>query len=152
MSSYQKILVAIDFSDHSQQALVRATVMAEQFGAEVSLVHVAEVPTYPILEDIAVTGMPGLWDDEFSQQIIDASDERLERLSTRYSVSSTKTLLGDPSSEIVEMALSKKIDLIVMGFHGASGLSRLIGSTTHSVINDAPCDVLAVKLDETDDV
>ncbi|GKT12348.1 MAG: universal stress protein A [Thiomicrorhabdus sp.] len=150
MSSYQKILVAIDFSEHSLKALEKAQSMAEMFKADITLIHIAEVPIYPLLEDVAVTGMPGLWDDEFLQRMVKASDQRLEKLRHLHAISHAMTIVGDPSSEIVTIASSNHIDLIVMGFHGASGFSRLIGSTTHSVINDAPCDVLAVKLDDTE--
>jgi len=145
--SYQKILVAVDFSKHSLKALKHAQLMAEAFKSEVELIHVTEIPVYPILEDVAVTGLPGLWDEGLIEDIVSASDSQLKHLAEQGNISNYRTIVGVPSSEIVSIAESNHINLIVMGFHGASGFSRLIGSTTHSVINDAPCDVLAVKLE-----
>ena len=148
MSIYENILVAVDFSEHSSKALARAQALAKLSDAKVSLVHVVEVPVYPILEDIAVTGMPGVWDSEFTDNIVEASDKKLQLMAGQNDIAHSMTIVGTAGDEIVSLATVNKADLIVMGFHGATGLSRLMGSTTHSVLNDAPCDVLAVKLDD----
>jgi len=52
---------------------------------------------------------------------------------------------GDPQATIIDQALSKKADLIVMGTHGRRGFKRLLlGSVTEAVLREAPCPVLTV--------
>jgi nucleotide-binding universal stress UspA family protein len=54
---------------------------------------------------------------------------------------------GEPSEQIDRFALDNKIDLIVMGTHGRTGLARfLAGSVTEQTLRRAPCPVLAVRL------
>jgi len=145
--TYQKILVAVDFSAHSDMAIRRAVKLAQLYGANVELLHVVEIPIYPVLEDVAVMGMPGLWDDKLSEELIDSANTRLNQLAEQFSIDKYLVLPGLVDSEIVSHANQQQCDLIVMGFHGVSGLKKLIGSTTNSVINSAECDVLAVKID-----
>jgi universal stress protein A len=147
MAVYQHILIAIDFSESSVKALKKAQQLADEFNARMELVHVVDIPIYPVLEDAAVMGMPGIWDSEQAEKLMSLSEEKLKKWADEYQIKDYKTLEGAPSSEITAIAKVNKVDLIVMGFHGLSGLRRLIGSTTHSVINHAPCDVLAIKLD-----
>lgn len=147
MAVYQHILVAIDFSENSVKALKKALQLAADSTARVELLHVVDVPVYPVLEDAAVMGLPGIWDDEIATKLMTLSTEKLKRIADEYAIEDYKTIEGIPSSEITVIAKENQADLIVMGFHGLSGLRKLIGSTTHSVINNAPCDVLAIKLD-----
>ena len=52
---------------------------------------------------------------------------------------------GDPQATIIDQAISKKADLIVMGTHGRRGFKRLLlGSVTEAVLREAPCPVLTV--------
>ncbi|BCN93425.1 universal stress protein [Thiomicrorhabdus immobilis] len=146
LEMYKKILVAVDFSENSHKAVLKAKNMANRCGADIELIHVVEIPTYPILEDIAVMGMPGIWDEEIGRTLIEVSNKKLQSLAQQFDISDYRTIEGLPSSDIVKYAEQRQSDLIVMGTHGASGLKALIGSTANSVINHAKCDVLAVKL------
>ncbi len=148
MAVYQHILIAIDFSESSVKALKKAQQLAAESKARIELIHVVDIPIYPVLEDAAVMGLPGIWDDEQARSLMSLSEEKLKKLADDYQIKDYKTVEGIPSSEITAIATVNSADLIVMGFHGLSGLRRLIGSTTHSVINNAPCDVLAIKLDK----
>lgn len=147
MAIYKHILIAIDFSENSVIALKKAQQLAAESQAKIELIHVVDIPVYPVLEDLAVMGMPGLWDDEIATKLMALSTEKLKHLADEFGIEDYKTVEGIPSSEITIIAAANQADLIVMGFHGLSGLRKLIGSTTHSVINNAPCDVLAIKLD-----
>lgn len=147
MATYKHILIAIDFSKNSDRALKKALQLAAESQAKIELIHVVDIPIYPVLEDLAVMGVPGLWDDEIATKLMALSTDKLKQIADEYGITNYKTVEGIPSSEITVIANLNKADLIVMGFHGLSGLRTLIGSTTHSVINNAPCDVLAIKLD-----
>jgi nucleotide-binding universal stress UspA family protein len=53
---------------------------------------------------------------------------------------------GNPHAVIAALARSQKIDLIVMGTHGHTGLAHtILGSTTEKVVRQSPCPVLTVK-------
>ncbi|MCF6254365.1 MAG: universal stress protein [Thiomicrorhabdus sp.] len=145
MANYQRILIATDFSTQSFSALLKAQDMASKWGAKLELLHVVDIPIYPVLEDVALMGMPGLWDEELAKTLFETSEKRLKKIADQYGIADFMSISGNPGDEIITMAKVNEVDLIVMGFHGLSGFKRLIGSTTHSVINDAPCDVLAVK-------
>ncbi len=145
MDNYQRILVTTDFSEQSMTALMKATTLAERFNAKIELLHVIEIPIYPVLEDVAVMGMPVLWDEELAKNLQKNADAQLKKVANQYGVAQFMSVMGNPSDEIITLAKVNNIDLIVIGFHGLSGIKKLIGSTTHSVLNDAPCDVLAVK-------
>jgi universal stress protein A len=51
-----------------------------------------------------------------------------------------------PHQEIVSIAEREQVDLIVLGSHGRHGLALLLGSTANSVLHNASCDVMAVRL------
>lgn len=145
---YTNILVAVDFSDSSKLAMKKAVEMSEKCKARLELIHVVDVPVFPVLEDVAVMGMPGLWDESLAESLITASDKKLKQLAEEFSLDNYSTIVGTPSLDIVERAKQKKQDLIIIGIHGTSGIKKLIGSTANSVINNAPCDVLSVKLND----
>ena len=145
MGNYQRILVATDFSEQSLAALKQAKELAKGMNAKIELLHVIEIPIYPVLEDAAVMGIPALWDENLAEIIQKNAEVQLKKIAHQYDLAEFMSVTGNPSDEIITLAKANKIDLIVMGFHGLSGIKKLIGSTTHSVINEAPCDVLAVK-------
>lgn len=149
MHHYQTILAAVDFSAHSQQALARALQMSQLYHARLQVLHVVDIPTYPILEDVAVTGLPGVWDSELTTSMMQEAGEKLQALCDGFGIAldHAKLVQGIAADEIVAQAQALPADLIVMGKYGQQGWKRLLGSTTDSVIHHAKCDVLAIKLD-----
>ena len=59
-------------------------------------------------------------------------------------------LNGTPSREIHNFAEENGTDLIVLGTHGQKGVQLLLGATANSVLHGAACDVLAVRVAESD--
>ena len=149
MKKYARILVAVDFSPHSQRALEQGAMMAKHCDARLHLLHIVETPTYPVLEDVAVTGLPGMWDMEVTQALMDTAQKRLQQMAKRLPVEKVDVdvLVGVAKVDIVEHAEQIGADLIVLGRHGESFLESLIGSVTDSVMHHAHCDVLAVNLE-----
>jgi nucleotide-binding universal stress UspA family protein len=137
---FERILVAIDGSEFAAHALEVASSLATAVGAQLGLVHVID-PTLVGSE----TGVPAdqLW------AILRADGKAL--LETAASATPAhphcwKFLReGAPSTEIVGSARKWPADLIVIGTHGRSGLTRLVfGSTAEGVTRHAPCPVLVV--------
>jgi nucleotide-binding universal stress UspA family protein len=147
MSPFKKILVPIDFSAHSDEALRIACVMAETFRASLMLVNVFSPPIYPT-PDGAFVAMP-----ETYAEVIATHGRRLEEAVAAVKRDhatlevSCRTLEGVPFREIVAFAREHAFDLIVMGTHGWTGLKHaLLGSVAEKVVRKAPCAVLTVRL------
>ena len=142
-----RILVPIDFSEHSQKALRYALAFAHQFGAEVTLVHIVEQMVYPgdwMYPPLAVT--------DFATE---KREEMISRLQSLDAGSGVKTQhivrIGRAWQEIIEIAQEMKSDMLILATHGYTGLKHvLLGSVAEKIIRHAPCPVLTVRPDERD--
>jgi len=85
-------------------------------------------------------------------QLEDQAKSRLAALAQQLNVAEENqyVLLGQPAKEMHRLARDESIDLIVVGSHGRHGLALIFGSTSNSVLHGASCDVLAVRIIETD--
>jgi universal stress protein A len=137
----QHILVPIDFSSTSHQALNFAIPLAEKFGARISLLHVIEPIIYPQeVGPIAVSEVR-LAETALKELTILAKKtvpaDRLNKVLTRT---------GLPYREITDAAQQLKADLIVLTTHGHTGFTRvLLGSTAERIVRHARCPVLTVR-------
>ena len=142
-----RILVPVDFSEHSQKALRYALAFASQFGAEVALVHVVEQMVYPgdwMYPPLAVT--------DFAMEKREQVIARLRALDAGSGVKTQHVVrLGRAWQEVVEIAKEMKSDLIILATHGYTGLKHaLLGSVAEKIVRHAPCPVLSVHPDERD--
>lgn len=141
--SWDRLLVPVDFSVQSRQAVKFAGRLAADMGSAVDLVFVVEpVPQYAGLEYTPAT----LDRTEITQE----AQEELERWARREVPKgvSVEILIryGRGSAEIVNTATQRKTDLIIIPTHGYSGVRRaLLGSTTEQVLRRAPCAVLTLR-------
>ncbi len=134
----KRILVPIDLSEASGQALDFAIDFAKPFKAELVLLFVVE-PLYH-------AGDLGLLLEEQQRR----GRAELVELERRVSKSQLKSRIlvqrGTPYVEIVATAKKLKVDLILMATHGRTGLSHLLlGSVTDRVVRTAACPVLTVR-------
>lgn len=145
MSHYKHILMAADFSDHSKQVANKAVELAQANQAILSIVHVVE--NLPIT-DAAYGPIP--FDVDLTQEWLNASKERLQKLAEKWAIPENRRWLemGSAKLEIVRVAEENGVDLIVVGSHGRHGLALLLGSTANGVLHHAKCDVLAVRMQD----
>ena len=143
MPSYQNILCAIDLDDNSAIILKAAIAQA---GGELNRLHVIHTCEHPITGYGELTGsnLPTT-EAQIKQKAYPEFRRLLE--SHQIPLSQGEILFGQPSEAIHQKAAELSCDLIVVGSHGRSGLLLLLGSTSNSVLKDAPCDVLTVKLE-----
>ena len=140
--SIRSILVPIDFSIFSEEAMKWGIFLAKIFEAKLTLLHIVKPiirsPGYIKLlkeKKLSLREIAHLEMDKFLMKF-DLSD-------LKYT---TKILMGEPAKKIAQVAKKENAQLIVMGTHGRSGLSHLIlGSVTEKVLENASCDILAVK-------
>lgn len=146
MIAIKDVLVATDFSAPSDTALNYARAMARSFGATLHVLHVFE-PLWITSADVVgggvalATMIQGL-EDTARKQLEEAvtEEDRRELHATSAMVTSES-----PAREIANYAHDQKVDLVVIGTHGRSGISRmLIGSVAEKVVRLAPCPVLTV--------
>jgi nucleotide-binding universal stress UspA family protein len=145
MFSAKVILSPLDFSDFSMQALEVAQDIAKRYGSERVLVHVT--PVIPKLEGHANIFTEG----EYENQLIASAKQRLADIATKLqkegiNARSTVSLSNDPAMEIIRVAESEKVDLIVIATHGVTGWRRLaFGSVTDKLVRTAACSVLVLR-------
>ena len=143
-----KLLVAIDFSAESKNALRYAGAFSRQFGACLTLLHVVE----PVV-CAADFGYGPVTRRYPNQELLKKAKTRLNMLGKRLTPSSlrvaTVVRTGVAETEIVEAARELETDWIVMGTHGdcRSGQTP-IGSTAERVVRLAPCPVFVVRKKE----
>lgn len=146
MHTFRKILVPIDFSAYSENAMRVASELSAAFSAPLVLIHVYDPVAYPLPEGYLMytpCQLSKMWAE---------LDQRLE-LGQRKAMShgavaaGTRLLQGLTADEIVRFAGDEGFDLIVLGSHGRRGLQRfLLGSVAARVLQTALCSVLTVKL------
>jgi len=146
MMTVTRILVPVDFSEHSIRALDCGKTLAEKFGASIHLLTV--VPDPFVLPD------PSSWYVPVPPAYVDGlrcdAEEHLRSLMTpadraRYHAQSA-VLFGSAPDGILEYSGRESIDLIVMGTHGRSGVARAVmGSVAEKVVRSAACPVLTVR-------
>ena len=146
MLSIKKILIPIDGSDSSMEAIRYASSFASEFNITVYLMTVIE-PHHGMYDAYAEQIILAQRESE----IIAVVNERLEQTkkkATEMGIQNiiTITRVGTPYGKIIEIAEEEEIDLIVMGTHGRSGIAHfLIGSVTEKVIRTSPCPVLVIR-------
>lgn len=138
----KKILVPVDFSKCSVKALQYAIPFANQFHAELTLLHV--IPPVVVMQTPDIGTAPGL-----IQESAEIAKQNLEDLCRSVDDSIvTKGVLrnGSPHVEIIDTADELDIDLIILSTHGRTGLSHiLLGATAEKVVRRARCPVLIVR-------
>lgn len=147
MISIKKILVATDFSEHSEKALRYGTELSLKFKAELHLFHAVAIA--PVLYGEGAS-FPYQSQVEFEQQAAKELD-RLEIESEGGLQVVRHTCSGAPFVEIIRYAKENDVDLIVMGTHGRGAIAHmLMGSVAEKVVSKAPCPVLIVRDQEHD--
>src|SRR4051812_44509066 len=121
----RKILVPTDFSPSAAAAADAAVALARRFEAQVTLLHALPLSEYTLFS----TGDVVSFDAVALQKAVRASAEKasaaeLARLSAAQVALGQATVDGPPPAEICSFAAQKGFDLIVMGSHGRTGISR----------------------------
>ena len=140
----KKLLVPTDFSAISLNALDYAASIAKITGAEITLLHVYDLPDMP--KKNQAFDLAALIERGITEKIdaIKAKDKNLLGVTLKAVVVS-----GKIHEQIEEAAKKIKADMIVMGTHGSSGLRKigklLLGSNAYRVVNNAPCPIITIK-------
>lgn len=138
----KRILVPIDFSEHSDAALVYAVEMARVFDAELHLVNVMPNPALAYPEGYAfVAPDEGLEETVLRELRKKPAVPEAESLTVHHAVR-----VGTAFVEIIKYEEDHEIDLIILGTHGRTGVTHMVmGSVAEKVVRKAGCPVLTVR-------
>ena len=144
----RRILVPIDFSEHSKNALKYAIPFAQKFKASIDLIYVVEPTIYPADFSFGQIGFPNV-EDELRTRGNDELENLMKKEIADKVVSRKSVRTGKPFYEINQYALEENINLIIIATHGHSGMENILfGSTAEKVVRKAPCPVLVVRSGE----
>src|SRR5262245_10995962 len=142
----RKILVPVDFSEHSQRALDEAVSLAKHFGAELTLFHCYPIPIPALASAPYGTVTPEGYVDAVRSAALQRINQWRDKASAQGVRAEGRIGAGAPASEIAALAEEIGADLIVIGTRGLTGLEHvLLGSVAERTIRIAPCPVLTVK-------
>ena len=142
----KKILVPCDFSKQAIDAFRFALTIAERSKGEIHILNVVELP---VLHDTVL--MPVLsFEAKFLKELQKKAIARFDKLTEKYPHKKvkvkTRVVMGAPARMIQHYAEKNKMDLVVMGTRGASGLKKfVIGSNTEKIVRNVNVPVIAVK-------
>ena len=152
---YKKILVALDGSEPSNNALEHAATIAKKFDAELILVAVVQRMMIPIFPDEGFGAIPlsaakdmAQYQDKMRVLYQNVLKEAEEKVKEEYPGVKTESILkeGRPSATIVEQAEKDDVDIIVMGSRGIGGYTGwILGSTSRRVVDSCTKPILIVK-------
>ena len=148
MKDFSTILVAVDFSDSSDNAFQMARALAEQFSSTLLILHVINEPV-----DLRGFYVPHISFDKLEEEIEEGAKKLMASFCRQHAggFENIEPLIvpGMPYEEIIKQAETRGADLIVLGTHGRTGLDHvLFGSTAEKVVRKSKVPVLTVRLDE----
>lgn len=143
---FSRILVAVDGSPFAERALAHAVDLSKKYEAKLVIVHVVLRRFYAVTPSeagvLATTVFVKEMESE-GKKLIAKAEEVVKAAGVEYEC---KLVQGVPADEIVKLAQTEKIDLIVMGSRGLTEVRAfLLGSVSDKVTHHAKCPILVVK-------
>ena len=142
VEQYKNILVAVDGSEQSYDALREAIETAQANDSQLKILYVLndKLANIPVHLD-TMTLYKSV--QEHSYYVVDQVQGYLKDTEVSFEI---VRLTGSPKREIINYSKENNIDLIVLGSTGLDAIDRfIIGSTTQYIVNHASCNVMVVK-------
>ncbi len=151
MRDFSTILVAVDFSDSSDNAFKTALAMARKYQARLVILHVINEPV-----DLRGFYVPHISFEKLEEEIEEGAQKMMESFCRQnirdFDDFECMIVPGLPYEQIIGQAAEKGADLIVLGTHGRTGLDHvLFGSTAEKVVRKSSLPVLTIRLEEPAD-
>lgn len=148
------ILLPTDFSEHSALATKYAISIAKEYKAELIILHVIEtIAEVSLMSSVDLPGY-GTTSVYYNGLLKDAQErvKEIHNMASENGVQAVERIIyGNPRHEILDIASTEPIDLIVIGTHGRKGFARFLsGSVAEAIVHHAECSVLSVKNPEHD--
>lgn len=143
MANYAHVIAAVDLKQHSNQIMRCAASLAERFQARLTLLHVVEyIPVDPGGDTLLPAPV------ELSDDLVEQARRRLADRASMCEIGHADQLvfIGNIKAEIMRAVRDQEADLVVIGNHERHGVAVLLNYTEDTILHEAPCDILAVRL------
>jgi nucleotide-binding universal stress UspA family protein len=152
MQKFRRILWPTDFSDCAHKAREMACDLADQFQAELHVLHVVHNLSVEVPDFGAGLNFPAFV-EHLPERKLALTTAALEALSGELQKhwkedhqAKFAIKFGIPFLEILDYVKENKIDLVILGTHGRSGLAHMfLGSVAQRIVQQSPCPVLTVR-------
>lgn len=146
MAGFQRILVPVDFSDGSRQAVLFGSYFAARSNGSVHLLNIVADPGMYLPD----ASMPVVVPSMFLTEAREAAEQELAKLLVgeegKGLTVTREAIVDSPVEGIVRKARQEQADLICIGTHGRTGFSRLaLGSVAERTVQRAPCPILVAR-------
>jgi len=149
MDAINKILVAVGFTDYTEELLNYAVRIAESLGAELIVANIINVRDVEAIGTIATMG----YEVDSKHYVSGIEEDRrqtlsriLEKISFPADKLHTVFKVGHPVEELLKIAINENADLMVMGIKGRSDLEHiLMGSVAEKVFRRSPIPILSFR-------
>jgi len=144
----KKILVPVDFSKEAKYACKVAATIAKKTKSEIILLHMLDIPS-KIIDPLNSNGMRGGAQSIAYMKAIHRKFEKYKALPFFKGIKLTEDVKFHKAFEgVIQESKKHKVDLIIMGSQGATGLKEMIvGSNTEKVVRSSDIPVLVIKHD-----
>ncbi|MFA5984445.1 MAG: universal stress protein [Methylococcaceae bacterium] len=144
MGDNQHILLAVDFATETNQIATQALYWSKLLNARLSIIHVLD--NIPMPDTTYGTRISLEKDND--DALLSAEQSKLLKIADFCQVEMADCwfIWGVPATEISYFAKQHQVSLIVLGSHAKHGLGLVFGSVANSVLHQAHCDVLAVRV------
>jgi nucleotide-binding universal stress UspA family protein/CBS domain-containing protein len=146
MANFAQILVAADYSECSDEALRLGARLAHAFRGRLLVLHLVPLEIPGLFGELSAVALVD------AQRITRETDRLRKHVGTVLEGSDAmppvevEVQWGSPHLDLVPYAVNRRVDLIVLGTHGRSGLKHvLLGSVAERAVRTAPCPVLTVR-------
>lgn len=138
--NFQRILCATDLSDFSNSAVIQAIGMAREFGSQLFICHVIDLPL------VTMHGAAFVYQEDQIEEMKVGAMEQIAGLVTDSGLDWAPLVeTGPVSSTLCRLAVEKRADLTIVSTHGRSGIKRLfLGSVTERLLRTIACPLLVV--------
>jgi len=144
MAQIKRIMTAVDFSETGQAAASQAAELAQRLGAELVVLHVVNEPAFAVAEGNGYLAPAVV--AEYENAMKTKLQGTADALASSGAKVSAKVVRGTPHDAIVSAAESEKVDLIVMGTHGRTGIGQLLlGSVAERVVRLSKVPVMTIR-------
>jgi nucleotide-binding universal stress UspA family protein len=149
MKGFKKIMVAVDFSDHSLSSVRHAVRMAKVLGAELLLVNVINQRDVDLMKQVADEAINFSVETYLKDTVVDrkeAFESLIDQSGCNALTVNTHIRIGHPYEELLKEIEEKKPDLLVMGVKGRSNLiDAVIGSCAQKMFRRCPVPLLSIR-------
>jgi nucleotide-binding universal stress UspA family protein len=139
-----KILCAVDLSEHSKQVAQYAAMLTRSTGAQLIVIYSA-----PSLSQYVGFHVPPNTIENFVGEIVSGAEKAMESFVEENFAGlpvTSKVLIGYAAEEIINRANEENVDMIIMGTHGRKGIDRILfGSVAEKVVKNARQPVLTIR-------